>query len=179
MKNTVSKLFLALALTATSTTAVFSSVNVVEIETSTGPKITKDEFPSVLSVSPAKLTTGQEIVLVADLPKPCTPVFINLAINGRVTPIPQNFFKQTILGSGQHRYEISPGAQFGLVIEKQDPRGINTLGYFCEPENLSRGKKVALIKSLRKKIAENILQGNVDVVGAGDVMYHFQQYEIQ
>jgi len=148
------------------------------IKNSSG-EVTRDEVKSVLSVYPRDLTTGEEVAMVADVPSQCTPSFFDMAKDGKITPIPQKYFKQIVLGSGLSRYEISPNSRYGLVVQEQDSRGTHTLGYFCEPKNLNRDKKAALIKSLIEKFEENTLQGKVSVAGVGESTYHFQQYEIR
>jgi len=143
-------------------------------------QVTRDDLRSVLSVYPATVSTGEEIALVADVPNDCLPAFFDLAKNnGKVTPIPRKFFKQVVLGNGQLRYEISPGSRYGLVVQEQDARGIHTMGYFCEPSNLERDGKVALLKALKSNFDEDILQGKVEVADIDKTLFHFQQYEIK
>lgn len=142
-------------------------------------EITRDDAKSVLSVYPALVTTGEEVALVADVPNVCLPAFFNMSKNGKITPIPIKFFKQVTLGSGQSRYEISPGSRYGLVVEEQDARGIHTLGYFCEPEGLKRDGKVALLKALKDRFSKNELQGILQTPGIAKTLYHFQRYEIR
>lgn len=144
-----------------------------------GDEVVRDSAKSVLSVYPAKLTTGEEVAVVADVPNACLPAFFDLSKSGKITPIPRKFFKQIVLNNGQSRYEISPGSRYGLVVQEQDPRGTHTMGYFCEPSNLKRDGKVALLKALKSKFDANELQGNVQADGLAKALYHFQRYVIQ
>ncbi len=141
-------------------------------------EVVRDTAKSVLSVYPEKVTTGEEIAVVADVPNACLPAFFNMSDGGKVTPVPRKFFKQIILNNGQSRYEISPGSRYGLIVEKSDPRGSHSLGYFCEPPNLQRAGKIALLKALKKKIDAGDFQGNVKTENLDDTLFHFQRYVI-
>ena len=138
----------------------------------------RDEIRSVLSVYPASVGTGEEIALVADVPTTCQPSFFDLSSGGKVTPIPQQFFKQVVLGNGQIRFEISPGSRYGLVVQDADERGAHRLGFFCEPAGLDRDGKVALLRKLVERFEAGELQGKVDLPGVS-AAYHFQQYQIR
>ena len=133
---------------------------------------------SVLSVYPASVGTGDEIALVADVPETCQPAFFDLSASGKVTPIPQQFFRQVILGSGQTRFEISPGSRYGLVVQEADERGPHRLGFFCEPAGLDRDGKVELLRALVGRFAAGELQGMLEASGRS-AEFHFQQYEIR
>lgn len=138
----------------------------------------RDEVRSVLSVYPDRVKNGEEVALVADVPNSCQPAFFDLSAGGKVTPIPQKFFKQVVLGNGQTRFEISPGSRYGLVVQEQDERGRHTLGFFCEPDGLDRDGKVALLKELAKRFGSDELQGQL-ALGDSKVQFHFQRYAIQ
>jgi hypothetical protein len=142
------------------------------------PKPPADQLPqlaerSLLTVYPPRVGVGDEVSVVADLGEFCTPSFFALSPSKKFTPLPLKFFKQTPLHNRQTRYEISPGSRFGLVVQPQDEKGENVLGYFCEPPG--DGDMDALKSILRdivKRIGSGEENGVVDPMGYGTV--HFQ-----
>lgn len=146
--------------------------------TSSG-QTTKDDLRSVLSVYPASATTDEEIAVVADVGAQCQPAFFDLSTSGKVTTIPQRFFKRIALGNGQTRFEISPGSRYGLVVQEADERGEHTLGFFCEPAGISKDDKVSLLKNLKSQFDAGTFEGSLDAGSTGEALYHFRQYEIR
>ena len=142
-------------------------------------KITRDDFKSILSVYPAKVTTGDAVALVADVPSACVPAFFDRSLNGNIEMFPKKYFKQILLGSGQTRFEISPGSRFSLKIEEKDARGTHNLGYFCEPSNLKPEGREAIVEALGNSIAADQLQGKFVTEGGEESQFHFQSYEIE
>ncbi|MEP2945382.1 MAG: caspase domain-containing protein [Lentilitoribacter sp.] len=113
----------------------------------------------LLAVYPPYVTVGEEVSVVADVPKSCKPFFLNIGPGGKLTPIPLQFFKQVELGYSQFRYEISPGSRYGLVVQEQDEKGKNNFGYFCEPEGTF--EKPQIQAALRQIITE-IKNGHIE-----------------
>ena len=130
-------------------------------------------FRSMLSVYPLAATTGQEIALVSDIPLSCNPSFFDLSASGKVTPIPQQFFRQVVLGNGQNRFEISPGSKFGLIIQEGDERGAHSIGFFCSKPDLGQDETASLLTQLKLSFDQGNFEGQVD-----DIDFHFQSYTI-
>ena len=140
-------------------------------------KITQN-ISMVLSVYPSRVTVGQEVALVADTPPSCKAAFVNVSPSGKATPIPSHYFTNTTLSSGHLRHEISPGTRYGLVVQKEDEKGSNTLGFFCEPDGLRKSEKVSVLKHLLGNFQSEKFEGVVDVA-ARSVPFRFQQYVIE
>jgi hypothetical protein len=138
----------------------------------------RDPVRAILSVYPDQATTGEEIAMVADVLGACQPAFFDLSSSGKVTPIPLQFFKQVVLGSGQTRYEISPGSRYGLVVQDSDERGKHTLGFFCEPAGLDKDAKIGLLRELKSQFDAGSLEGVVKS-GQTEAKFLFQNYQIR
>lgn len=127
---------------------------------------------SLLSVYPARVSVDDEVAMIADLPPSCLPFFFALAPSGRFTPIPRRFFKTVSLASGQTRYEISPGSRYGLKVLPEDEKGINHIGYLCEP---AAGTGEDTLKALLRAAVEAARGGKEDgAVNASGVTTAFQ-----
>ncbi len=114
----------------------------------------------LLAVYPPYVTVGEEVSVVADVPKSCKPFFLNIGPGGKLTPIPLQFFKQVELGNSQFRYEISPGSRYGLVVQEQDEKGKNNFGYFCEPEgNFEKPQIQAALRQIITEIRNGHIEG--------------------
>lgn len=139
--------------------------------------VAQNQAKSLITVYPPRVTVGEEISIVADLSTTCTPSFFNLPPDNKFTPIPLQFLDKTTLDNGQVRYEISPGAEYGLVIQPPDPKGKNNLGYFCTPKGLT--DKTAS-KALKQKITDSIRANNEDGVvsidGFAPVVYQTRPF---
>lgn len=133
----------------------------------------------LLAVYPPYVTVGEEVSVVADVPKSCKPFFLNIGPGGKLTPIPLNFFKQVELGNSQYRYEISPGSRYGLVVQEQDDKGKNNFGYFCEPDG--QFEKPQIQAALRQIITE-IRNGHLEGKFSFDNLssnFQFRDFTIQ
>ncbi len=117
-----------------------------------------DPLRALLAVYPPRVTVGEEISVVADVPNACRPFFANFTPDGQITPIPLQFFKQVTLSNGQTRYEISPGSRYGLAIEETDAKGAHKLGFLCEPAGIGGDQNAV----------RSILQAAAQKVNAGD-----------
>lgn len=130
---------------------------------------------SVLSVYPGRVTTGEELALLADVPPDCEPAFMDMAEqSSKTTPIPTRFFKQIGLSNELTRFEISQGSRYGLVIQPEDARGKHYLGFLCPPRAASQDDLISLLQSVRQSLDEGVFQGE-----AGGTAFHFQPYEIE
>jgi len=148
-------------------------------KTSAAPTV-DTEAKTLLAVYPGKVKTGEEISVLADVPHSCSPSFLNLTPSSKATPIPTQFFKTVDLGNGQYRYEISPGSRYGLVVQDQDERGQNRIGFFCEPAGLAeREDKIELLRALSDKLAAGELAGTLSAPRFGDVAYRFADFVIE
>lgn len=140
-----------------------------------------DPLRALLAVYPPRVTVGEEISVVADVPNACTPFFANFAPDGQVTPIPLQFFKQVGLPNGQTRYEISPGSRFGLLIQESDAKGDHKLGFLCEPEGI--GGNQDAVKTVLQGTAQKVLSGEwagfVSAGGYGPAEYRFEVFTVE
>lgn len=128
---------------------------------------------SLLTVYPLRVGVGEEVSVVADLGEFCTPSFFNLSPGRKFTPIPLEFFKRTPLHNRQTRFEISPGSRYGLIVQPQDEKGENVLGYFCEPSGqVDREELKTILRDIVKRIGGGEENGAVETARYGTV--HFQ-----
>jgi uncharacterized caspase-like protein len=135
---------------------------------------------ALLSVYPPKATVGEEVSVVADIGASCTPSFFNLTPGRRFTPIPVDFFKKSDLANGQFRFEISPGSRFGLVVQQQDEKGTNILGYFCVPDAFSDPEAQKLVlREIVSQIEAGQEEGMVDAAGFSAVAYQVRPFLIE
>lgn len=140
---------------------------------------TKLEIGSILSVYPSSVKTGEEIAVVADVSPSCKPTFFNVSPDEKITPIPNQFFKKVALRNGQTRHEISPGSRYGLIVQEQDERGVNRLGFFCQPNHVERNEKKNLLRSLVTKIKQGDEEGEFAHGKSKNIKYQFLPYEIK
>lgn len=135
---------------------------------------------ALLTVYPPRVSVGQEVSIVADLGSACVPSFFNLSPGGKFTPIPLEFFKQVTLANGQTRFEISPGSRFGLIVQEQDERGKNTLGYFCPPASLTDPEALkSALREIAGKISAGQEDGEVRATSYGAVSYQARPFIIE
>lgn len=135
---------------------------------------------SLLTVYPARVGTGQELSVVADVPAACRPMFLHLAPDAKLTPIPLQFFRSIDMQNGQFRYEISPGSRYGLVVSEQDARGVGQLGFFCEPPGLSKRDDVAAtLRQMVGALQQGQREGELPVEGFGAAEFRFADFEIE
>lgn len=135
---------------------------------------------SLLTVYPLRVAIGEEVSVVADLGEFCTPSFFNLSPKDKFTPIPLEFFKKTPLHNLQTRFEISPGSRYGLVVQPQDEKGENVLGYFCEPSvQLSEDALRAILRDMVKRISGGTENGIVETAEYGTVHFQARSYWIE
>ncbi|MCH2093782.1 MAG: caspase domain-containing protein [Rhodobacteraceae bacterium] len=114
------------------------------------------ELEPILSVYPLSVTVNDEIAMIADLPRACTPFFFAVAPSGKFTPIPRDFFKTVGLSNGQTRYEISPGSRYGLIVLPEDEKGDHHIGYICEPP---LGTDQSILKALLRQARNTATTG--------------------
>ncbi|SHI49730.1 Caspase domain-containing protein [Shimia gijangensis] len=140
----------------------------------------RDSLQTLLTVYPARVTAGEEVSVVADVPPSCQPLFVNLGATGKVTQIPRSFFRITSLSNGQIRYEISPGAEYGLQVEQSDPHGTNKLGFLCEPKGIvDKADIVATLRSTLTMVNEGTYSGLLTTERFGEAEFRFSEFEIQ
>lgn len=135
---------------------------------------------ALLTVYPPRVTVGDEISVFADLDTNCTPSFFNLSPDRKFTPIPLRFFKKTTLDNSQIRFEISPGSRFGLVVQEQDEKGENILGYFCLPADPNdREAQKGILREIARKIGAGEEDGNMNSTSYGEIPYQARPYVIE
>lgn len=133
---------------------------------------------SLLTVYPPRVSIGEEVSVVADVPKSCKPFFLNIAPSYKLTPIPLQFFKSIDIQNGQFRYEISPGSRYGLVVQENDEKGRNQLGYFCEPEgDFDKPQIKAVLKQILAEIKNGQEEGNINLKGTS-ISYQTRDFTV-
>jgi len=138
----------------------------------------KDSSQTLLAVYPGSVTVGEEVSVLADVPQKCIPNFFNISPSSKVTPIPAQFFKTVELGGGQIRYEISPGSRYGLVVQEQDEKGANRIGFFCSLGTaLSDDSKREVLRRINGQLSRNELSGTLGSAPE-TVAYHFAEFKI-
>ncbi|MBN9672031.1 caspase family protein [Roseibium aggregatum] len=138
----------------------------------------KDDLQTLLAVYPGSVTVGEEVSVLADVPRKCLPNFFNISPSSKVTPIPAQFFKTVELGGGQVRYEISPGSRYGLIVQDQDEKGANRIGFFCSLGTaLSDDMKREVLRRINGQLASNELSGTIGSAPEA-VAYHFAEFKI-
>lgn len=149
--------------------------------TSGSTAVETDPLRALLSVYPPKVSVGEEISVVADVPNACTPFFANFAPDGQITPIPLQFFKQVSLSNGQTRYEISPGSRFGLIIQEKDAKGEHRLGFLCEPEGIGGDPNAVrtVLKTTANKVSAGEWVGFISAAGYASTEYRFERFVVQ
>lgn len=141
--------------------------------------IVRNELRSLLTVYPRTVETGEEVALVADIEPSCRPEFFNLTASGRVTPIPTRFFRQVTLSTGLTRYEISPGSRYGLIVQEDDERGTNWLGFYCLPASAAQLGAKQLLSDLYQKFQSGALSGELEMKGTDlGVAYMAEAFQI-
>ncbi len=148
--------------------------------TDTAPVPARAELDPILSVYPLSVTVNEEIAMIADLPRACTPFFYAVAPSGKFTPIPRDFFKTVALSNGQTRYEISPGSRYGLIVLPEDEKGDHHIGYLCEPPV---GTDQEVLKGLLRQARDTATGGGLED-GSFDqsgltVNYQMREFEIR
>lgn len=139
----------------------------------------EEAVKTILSVYPASVKTGEEISVLAEVPMACTPSFLNLSPSRKVAPIPLDFFKQTDLGAGRNHFEISPGSRYGLIVQEDDERGQNLIGFFCAPPKLEdKDDTIGIIRELDAKLTKGELSGTVSFKDFSGVAFHFNAFDI-
>lgn len=139
----------------------------------------RETLNSLLTVYPARVTAGEEVSVVADVPPSCQPLFVNLGPEGTLTQFPRNFFRVTSLSNGQVRYEISPGSEYGLQVEAQDSHGTNKLGFLCEPHGVSDKEDIkTILRDTLTLVTAGAQSGILQTEGFGDVEFRFSEFEI-
>lgn len=135
-------------------------------------------LPLLMTLFPDRLTVKQEVSVVADVPKGCTPAFVAISPGGKLTPIPMEFFQKVDLSPEQDRYQISPGGRYGLVIEEQDEKGTHKLGFLCGPGGLTQPEDLkAALQAVVGTLGSGSLTGHVDSP-AGPVGFAFRTFEV-
>lgn len=136
------------------------------------------EHGPLLAVYPPFVTAGEEVSVVADVPKSCKPFFLIISPADNLTPLPLQYFKQVDILTGQTRYEISPGSRYGLKVTEDDDKGINKLGFFCEPAHNFEHLKMELINQIADKIETGQHVGTVLYAG-GETNYLISDFTIR
>ncbi|MBO0905777.1 hypothetical protein [Jiella sonneratiae] len=93
------------------------------------PSCSEDGEILDFSVAPSVGHTGDRLALKA-LVRQCTPAFFAFA-SGKVTPIPTSVFETSAEGGDTTAYEASPHTRKKLVLQKEDPVGLNKIVLFC------------------------------------------------
>ena len=104
------------------------------IEIAPAPEV--DEFWS-LSVTPSRAEVGDELALVAEVPRRCSPVFVDFSPSGKAAMIPQSFFVTQDLDDGSRQFRVDASTRYGLSILPEDEKGHHQLGFFCKADSES------------------------------------------
>lgn len=81
------------------------------------------------SVAPTVGRSGDRLALRA-LVRQCVPAFFGFGA-GKVTPIPVEIFETSQASGGATAYEASPRTRKKLVLQDEDPLGLNKIVLFC------------------------------------------------
>ena len=81
------------------------------------------------SVAPNVGRNGDRLALRA-LVRQCVPAFFGFGA-GKVTPIPVEIFETSPASGGATAYEASPRTRKKLVLQDEDPLGLNKIVLFC------------------------------------------------
>ena len=136
---------------------------------------------SVLMPADHALATRTEIAVrdLAEVPMACQPSFLNLSPSRKVAPIPAKFFKQTDLGAGRNHFEISPGSRYGLIVQEEDERGRNLIGFFCVPPGLEdKEDTIGIIRELDAKLSAGTMAGTVSFKTFENIAFRFNPFDI-
>ncbi|MEP1352390.1 MAG: caspase family protein [Tateyamaria sp.] len=146
----------------------------------TGVMPEREQLSSLLTLYPARVQVGEEVSVVADVENSCDPFFVNFGADGKLTPIPRQFFRIVPMSNGQVRYEISPGSRYGLVVQEQDAPGLNRLGFLCEPSGATDTASIqTTLRAVLGEVQSGQEAGILSVAGIGDVEYRFGTFEIE
>ena len=143
-------------------------------------KVEREEgVRTILSVYPAQVKTGEEISVLAEVPMACQSSFLNLSPIRKVATIPAKFFKHTDPGAGRNHFEISPGSRYGLIVQEEDERGRNLIGFFCVPPGLEdKEDTIGIIRELDAKLSAGTMSGTVGYKTFENIAYHFNPFDI-
>jgi V8-like Glu-specific endopeptidase len=140
---------------------------------------TPQPLPLVMSVFPKILGVGQELSVVADLPKECTPAFVDMSASLKLTPIPLEIFEKVQLSDHQTRYQVTATSTYGLLVQEEDEKGEHKLGMLCGSAGLDDQKQ---LKDALRAVVGALRQGKLDgkvTVNGGTVAYAFASYTIE
>ncbi|MEM5582592.1 caspase family protein [Roseibium sp. AS2] len=133
---------------------------------------------TLLAVYPGSVAVGEEVSVLADVPQACAPDFFNISPSLRITPIPTRFFKTVDLGGDLVRYEISPGSRYGLLVQEQDEKGPNRIGFFCALGTaLPDARKKDVLRQVAGQLAREVFSGTLGTAPEL-VTYHFAEFRI-
>jgi hypothetical protein len=130
----------------------------------------------ILLLSPSAVALGEELTVTAEPPIGCRPFFFNLSENGRITPLPLEYFERSEILPGVVRYDINPETDFGLVVTPEDEPGVHRLGFICQPEDITRDGIREIFRMFRSEL-EIERQGVIEVDGER-VIYNLMSYDI-
>ena len=136
-----------------------------------------DMFPGVVSVLPARVTTGDLLTISAEPPANCNPFFFDLAPGGRLTPLPLHIFDITQILPGLLRYDNNAASKYGITVQPDDERGMHRLGYICQPDEMTNQE----IRTVFQRLRTQLVVDGTGAIDAGDakIRYATAAYEIR
>ncbi|WP_323771498.1 serine protease [Antarctobacter sp.] len=136
-------------------------------------------LPLIMSLFPKELGVGQELSVVADVPETCTPAFVDISPNRKLTPIPLEIFEKVELSKIQTRYQVTATSTYGLEIQEEDEKGPHTIGYLCSSTGLDDATQ---LKAALRLVVAALGQGQMDgsvTIDSGTVNYSFGTYVVK
>lgn len=133
----------------------------------------------IMTLFPKELEVGQELSIVADVPKACTPAFVDISPSRKLTPIPLEVFEKVDFSDIQTRYQVTAASRYGLVVQEEDEKGPHWIGYLCSSTGVA---DAAQLKSALRQVVGALGQGKMDgavTVDTGTVNYSFNTYVIK
>lgn len=132
-----------------------------------------------LAVAPASVGQGEFVTIQADLPAACVPAFFNLAPSGRLTPIPNDFFRQSAQQPDRTLWEITQDTDYAVVVQEEDERGPNRLGVICTPKPVDNAGVVAVLKELLPQFAKGHDGGLLNFADLGQISFESRVFTIR
>lgn len=133
-------------------------------------------FLGLVTVSPARVTTGDLLIVSAEPPANCNPFFFDLAPGGRLTPLPLNIFDITEIRPGLVRYDNNAASKYGIAIQVEDERGMHRLGFICQRDEMTNEDIRNVFQDLRASLADT--QAGVIEAQGSRTIYNTSQYAI-
>ena len=113
---------------------------------------TPEPFWGLMSVLPKRVSTGDILLISAEPPADCNPFFFDLAPGGRLTPLPLSIFDITEIRAGFIRYDNNEQSTYGIIIQPEDERGTQRMGFVCQPQAMTNEDIRSVFTDLRSEL---------------------------